>query len=357
MDFIDKLKQFSTRIDSLKDTISTEKATKTSLIMPFFAMLGYDVFNPAEFIPEFTADVGIKKGEKVDYAILFDGKPAILVEAKAVSEKLTKHSSQLFRYFGTSDAKFAILTNGVTYQFFTDLEDANKMDEAPFLEVNMLDIKEAQVTELKKFTKAAFDVNEIFSVASDLKYSNEFKNILFSELASPSDDFTKFFLSKAYDGRQTQSIVDKFKPVLKKSLNAYISELMNDKIKQAFESSSNVTETGSPESNNISDSETEEPKHKIITTPEELEAYFVIKNTLSNLAPISDITYKDTESYMSVLYKNKVTNWICRLHFNGAKKYITVPSADKKPLRIDIEDVYDIQNHSAELIEALSRYL
>ena len=64
MDFIDQLKQFSKRVDSLKGSISTEEATKTAVIMPFFAMLGYDVFNPQEFVPEFTADVGIKKGEK-----------------------------------------------------------------------------------------------------------------------------------------------------------------------------------------------------------------------------------------------------------------------------------------------------
>ena len=126
MDFIDKLKQFSKRVESLKDNIQTEEATKTSLIMPFFSLLGYDVFNPDEFIPEFTADVGIKKGEKVDYAILQDGKPVILIEAKWIGEKLEKHDSQLFRYFATCKAKFAILTNGQYYRFYTDLEEPNR---------------------------------------------------------------------------------------------------------------------------------------------------------------------------------------------------------------------------------------
>ena len=104
MDFIDQLKQFAKRAESLKDTVETEEATKTALIMPFFSMLGYDVFNPQEFVPEFTADVGIKKGEKVDYAIVKDGSPVILVECKASSESLDKHDSQLFRYFGTTTA-------------------------------------------------------------------------------------------------------------------------------------------------------------------------------------------------------------------------------------------------------------
>lgn len=121
MDFIDQVKQFAKRVEGMKDTIQTEEATKTSIIMPFFSLLGYDVFNPNEFIPEFTADVGIKKGEKVDYAILSDGSPVILIECKWIGEPLEKHDSQLFRYFGTSKAKFAILTNGLIYRFYTDL--------------------------------------------------------------------------------------------------------------------------------------------------------------------------------------------------------------------------------------------
>ena len=167
MDFIDQLKQFSKRVESMKDSIQTEEATKTAIIMPFFSMLGYDVFNPQEFVPEFVADVGIKKGEKVDYAILKDGDPIILIECKSISEKLEKHDSQLFRYFGTTTAKFAILSNGQYYRFYTDLDNPNKMDENPFLTINILDIKDNQVPELKKFCKSEFDIDEIFSTASE----------------------------------------------------------------------------------------------------------------------------------------------------------------------------------------------
>ena len=131
MDFIDQLKQFSKRVESMKDSIQTEEATKTAIIMPFFAMLGYDVFNPQEFVPEFTADVGIKKGEKVDYAIIKEGEPVILIECKSIQENLDRHDSQLFRYFGTTTAKFAILTNGLIYRFYTDLDSPNKMDDDP----------------------------------------------------------------------------------------------------------------------------------------------------------------------------------------------------------------------------------
>lgn len=137
MEINEKIYNLADRIKQLKSNIQTEEATKQSFILPFFQVLGYDVFNPLEFVPEFTADVGIKKHEKVDYAILKDGEPLILIEAKSCTEKLDKHASQLFRYFGTTKAKFAILTNGIVYNFYTDLEQPNIMDSQPFYILDM----------------------------------------------------------------------------------------------------------------------------------------------------------------------------------------------------------------------------
>lgn len=357
MDFIDELKQFSKRVDTLKDSLTTEEATKTSLIMPFFALLGYDVFNPEEFVPEYTADVGIKKGEKVDYAILNNGEPVILIEAKWVKEPLHKHDSQLFRYFGTSKAKFAILTNGIIYRFYTDLEETNKMDEKPFLEINMLDIKETQVSELKKFKKSAFNIDEIFNTASQLKYSNEIKNIFSQDLQNPSDGLVKYFLSSVYDGQRTQNVIEKFRPIIKQSLNQFISEMMNDKIKTALGSDGTPDqEENAPAEQNQAVSEPVK-ENKIFTTEEELEAFFIVKNMLKDIVPMQDVTYKDNERYMAILHKGKTTRWICRLYFNGSKKYITVPDGDKKEIRIDIESVYDIEKHKDKLIEAVNMYL
>lgn len=202
MEFNEKIKQFSERVSMLKDTISTEEATKMSLIVPVFQILGYDVFNPLEFCPEYTADVGIKKGEKVDYAILEDGQPNILIECKSCSEQLDKHSSQLFRYFGTTPAKFGILTNGIIYRFYTDLEESNKMDLVPFLEIDMLSLKESSINEFKKFCKENFDRDKIFSTAEELKYSSLIKGVLSSEFEKPSEEFVRFILANIYDGQK-----------------------------------------------------------------------------------------------------------------------------------------------------------
>lgn len=354
MDFIDQVKQFSKRVESLKDGIQTEEATKTSIIMPFFSMLGYDVFNPQEFIPEFTADVGIKKGEKVDYAILQDGQPVILIEAKWIGEPLEKHDSQLFRYFGTTKAKFAILTNGMVYRFYTDLEEPNKMDEKPFFEFNIIDIKENQVPELKKFHKSTFNLSDVFDTAAELKYVAEFKNTMLKELQNPSDGFVRFFLTDIYSGQKTQTVIEKFRPILKKSLNNLISEMMNDKIKSALANESKEVVAAEPAP--VEEIEPE-PASKIVTTSDELECYFIIKNLLKDLTPVSEITYKDTESYLNILYKNNVRKWICRVILTANQKTLIIPDENKKETKYALTDLYEIEQYKDQLVEVLQRYL
>ncbi|HII07162.1 MAG TPA: restriction endonuclease, partial [Methanotrichaceae archaeon] len=176
MDFIDKIHELAARIPNQIEHIQTEEATKNALVLPFIAALGYNVFDPTEVVPEFTADVGTKKGEKVDYAVLMDENPIILFECKWCGANLdNEHSSQLYRYFSVTDGRFGVLTNGIIYRFYSDLEKPNKMDEKPFFELNLLDIDESLVEELKKFTKSSFDLDDILTTASELKYTKEVK--------------------------------------------------------------------------------------------------------------------------------------------------------------------------------------
>lgn len=353
MDFIDQIKQFSKRVDALKSTIQTEEATKTSIIMPFFSMLGYDVFDPLEFSPEYTADVGIKKGEKVDYAIMADGQPTILIEAKWIGEALDKHDSQLFRYFGTTTAKFGILTNGIIYKFYTDLEAPNKMDETPFLEVNILDLREAQIAELKKFHKTSFSVDEIINVASELKYTSEFKRFFSDELQNPDDDMVKLFVSNVYHGVKTQAIIEKFRPIVKKAINQFISESMSDKIKIALNPTP-VPDAPLPEAVEALEAA---PERKIETTQDELEAFFYIRTLLKDTVPFADITYKDTESYFGVLYKQNTRKWICRLVLTSSQKTLILPDENKDSVRYALESVYDIETYKDKLVEVVQRYM
>ena len=133
MELHSQLKGLAEKVDQLKDKIDTEESTKHAFTLPFINILGYDTFNPTEVVPEFTADLGLKKGEKVDYAIFQNGNPILIVECKHWKQNLDVHNSQLFRYFHVTKTRFALLTNGIQYRFYTDLEETNKMDEKPFL--------------------------------------------------------------------------------------------------------------------------------------------------------------------------------------------------------------------------------
>lgn len=356
MGFSENLFQLSERILSIKSNILTEEATKMSMVIPFFQLLGYDVFNPLEFCPEYTADVGIKKGEKVDYAIIIDEKPVILIECKSCTESLDKHSSQLFRYFGTTSAKFGILTNGLIYRFYTDLDEANKMDLTPFLEINIENLKDSLIPSLKKFCKEEFDTDSIFSTASELKYTNLIKDLLASELDSPSDDFTKLILSSIYDGQKNQKVIEKFKPIIKKSFNSFINELLNQKISSAL-NIENEKSSDSSDSMNESENAADIEPQKIITTPEEIQAFFIIRGLLVGTVAIEDIVYRDTESYFGVLYKDNNRKPICRLNLDGKRMQILIPDENKKFDRFYLENINDLYGYKEKLIQSVSRYL
>ena len=347
MDFNEQLNNYSNRTQQLKSQLITEESTKTSLIMPFFQMLGYDIFNPLEFCPEYTADVGIKKGEKVDYAILKDGNPVILIECKSCNETLDKHSSQLFRYFGTTSAKFCILTNGIVFQFFTDLEKVNKMDLTPFLEINFENLKDYQINELKKFRKTDFDSDRITSTASNLKYTSLIKDFLQQQIDDPNDDFVKYVTGNVYDGPKTQKILEQFSPLVKKSFASLINELVNKKISSALDK------------NEDSESVEDEiiPKSKIITTEAEIESYYIIRGMLAGTCNVEDVTYRDTESYFGILFTNNNRKPICRLNLDRKNKQLFIPDENKKYERIYIDSLNDLYKYKSRLIEVVKRYI
>jgi hypothetical protein len=345
MDFKDQIKQLSDRIEKLKDNLQTEEATKNALIMPFLQALGYDVFNPLEVVPEYTCDIGTKKGEKIDYAILKDGTPAILIECKHWGQDLTLHDNQLLRYFNVSPAKFGLLTNGIIYKFYTDLESENKMDEKPFLEVNLTDIKEHHIDELKKFHKSYFDVNNILSSASELKYTNELKAVIKREFESPSPDFVKLLARQVYDSIITSKILDLFTGLTKKSISTYINELISDRLKLALKTNEEASST--PQENEVAE------ENKIETTLEELEGFGAVKSMLYGKIGSGRIGYKDTLNYFNILLDDSVRKTFCRLYFNGKKKFIAIYDNLKSDFtKYPIEKLDDIYNYSEQIFAA-----
>lgn len=352
MEFAEKLKEHIDHVAKYKDFVTNEEQTKQSLIMPFFKVLGYDVLNPKEFVPEYTADVGIKKGEKVDYAIIIDGKPLILVECKSASDNLERHSSQLFRYFGTTDARFGVLTNGVLYKFYTDLDQQNKMDSAPFLTINLEALLDREISELQKFTRNAIDVSKILDTAETLKYSKMIKDWLIKELDSPSPDFIKTILNSGiYKGTKTQNIIDKFTPIVKKASSQYINDLLNTRIKSALEKENQLEKEQEPaEFMHI-------PESEIETTMEELEAFAIIKAILRQTVDSNRVFYKDTRRYFGILLDNNTWKWICRVYLQRSTKYIVVAGENKEGVRFNIKNIDDIYNYADDIMKSCARYL
>ena len=171
-----KLEQLHQRVDSLKDQINTEEATKNAFVMPFIQILGYDIFNPTEVIPEFICDIGTKKGEKIDYVIKRNGEPILIIECKNWKEKVDAHNSQLHRYYHVSKSRFGVLTNGHQYNFYADLEKPNIMDEKPFFTLDLSNLKDSSLKILEKFSKNGYNLDEILDSAEALKYIKAIRN-------------------------------------------------------------------------------------------------------------------------------------------------------------------------------------
>lgn len=351
MEFTNQMEALSSKVTSLIEHVQTEEATKNALIMPFLQTLGYDVFNPTEVVPEFIADIGKKKGEKVDYAIMDESTPIALIECKCCTSTLNEtHASQLHRYFHTTKARIGILTNGVQYMFFSDLESKNVMDEKPFMTIDMLDLDEQLIPELKKLTKTTFELDSMLSTANNLKYTNEIKKQLELQLENPSPEFVKVVLSQFYKGMKTQQVIDHFTPLIKKSFKSLVSDHINYRLKSAFSEQQQDDEQ-------VEESNTQPDENNgVVTTEEELEGFMMIRAILRGTVDISRVQHRDTKSYFGILLDDNNRKPICRLHFNTSQKYITVFDENRKEIKHPIESLDDIYNYTDEIRRIISVY-
>jgi len=353
MDFKDQIKQLGERVLKLKDQIQTEEATKNAFIMPFLQSLGYDVFNPIEVVPEYVTDVGTKKGEKIDYAIFRDGNPIILVECKHWAQNLDLHDGQLLRYFHVSKSKFGLLTNGIVYRFYSDLVEQNKMDEKPFLEFNISEIKDNQIEELKKFHKSYFDVESIVNTASELKYTNELKQILHQELTNPTPDFVKHFAKQVYPSIVTAKVLEQFTNLIKKSATIYISDLITERLKTAL---NKENESASQQESQTVIPTNPSNENNVVTTEEELEGFMIVKTILRQKISVARVSYRDAQSYFAILLDDNNRKTICRLYLNGSKKYLATLDDQKKEIKNEITSLDDIFNFSDALLKVVENY-
>ena len=327
MTFKDDIQKLSVQVKERKEYITNEEMTKQALIIPFIQILGFDVFNPIEIRPEYSADFGIKKGEKVDYALFKENEPIIFIEAKSVNENLNNHDAQLARYFNsTKEVKLAILTNGVEYKFFTDLNANNVMDDTPFLNINLLEIKESDIESLNKLRKENFDKYSLITYAEELVYTSTLNESLRRLFSNPSDDFVRFIVKDFSEMRITSNVIERFRPLVKKAISNAVLDIVIKGLYQqetlTIKKEENIN-NDSVNRDDLSEIEIGNKVHKgIITTENELKGFNIVKDILEkNNRDISEINYKDTTNYFSVYLRN-TTRWIIRFNLDASKKNV-----------------------------------
>jgi hypothetical protein len=349
-----KLEQLHQRVDSLKDQINTEEATKNAFVMPFIQILGYDIFNPTEVIPEYICDIGTKKGEKIDYVIMKDGEPILIIECKHWKEKVDAHNSQLHRYYHVSKSRFGVLTNGHTYDFYTDLEKPNIMDDKPFFTLDLSNLKDTSLKILEKFTKNGYSLEDILDSAEALKYIKAIRTEFEKELKEPSDEFVKLLVNRFFQKPLTANRMIAFKEYSKKAISSSINESINFRLKNALDINETISTKETSQINPI-DQNIEMPK--FITTEEEIEGSQIIKAILRENLSATRIAFRDTQSYFGILLDDNNRKPICRLHFNSANKYVELfhngkDNGEKRAIN-SLEDIYDFKK---ELLETIKIY-
>jgi len=359
MDFADSVYELAKKAASVREKILTEEATKHALVMPFISILGYNPFDPTEVVPEFAADIGEKKGEKVDYAILKDGTPIMLFECKQRGSELSaKSATQLQRYFhGVPDVKFGVLCDGIRYLFFSDLDRSNVMDGQPFFVADLMNLDDAAIEELKRFTKPKFDADDILSTAGVLKYTREIQAVLKSEFAAPTKDFVRLLTCRVYDGFFTKRAEERFTPIVKNAFQRFVNATINETLETA-----KTLQAGGPRaearngSQEITETE-EQDTGDIVTTAEEIQAYYAVKAALIGSVDLDRVQIQDARSYAKIVLDGNTRRPICRLWFNNPRrKYISLFDKDTGEERVRIEKVDEILAYRERLKATVAKY-
>ncbi|KUY21409.1 type I restriction enzyme HsdR N-terminal domain-containing protein [Elizabethkingia anophelis] len=348
-----KLEQLSQRIQGLKEQVQTEEATKNAFVMPFIQMLGYDIFNPTEVIPEYIADIGTKKGEKVDYLIKNNQEPILIIECKNWKENADAHNSQLHRYYHVSKARFGVLTNGIVYNFYTDLEKPNIMDDKPFLTINLEDLKDSAIKVLESFNKQSYNLESILDSAEALKYIRAIRKEFEKEIENPSDELVRLLVNKFFERPLTANRMQSFKEYTKRALSISITESISSRLKSALVINERL-DTNTPKPVAVDEhSETS----KVVTTEEELEAFQIVKAILREKLPAERIAHRDTQSYFGVLLDDNNRKPVCRFHFGTSRKQIELFHNGKDAgERMLLESLEDIYKHRDLLHQTLENY-
>lgn len=351
------LSDLAETIQRNREHVHTEEATKHSFVLPLVSrVLGYDIFDPTEFMSELVADVGQKKGEKIDYALAVDSKPQVLVEVKHSGAKLTlENAGQLYRYFGVTDARIGVLTNGVQYKFYSDLVAPNRMDHEPFLEFNLDEFssERSKVRLLLLLSKKWFNLPALLETASSLRLAELLRQKFEQEFDEPSDELVKLFAVSIQHGPYTQRVREQFQPLVKQAFRNFIKRKVDERLQSAL--AGNTDSPARAEEVIIVQPADEKT---IVTTDEEMTGFNIVKAIASAEVSLERIHARDRQSYFAVLLDDNSRKTICRLYLNGLrKKHIAFLNEEGKEERYELESLDSIHHHASQIREAVKRHI
>ncbi len=351
--FPQKVKDLAARSRHASEHALTEEATKTSVILPMIQSLGFDVFNLQEVTPEYVADVGTKKGEKIDFALKIDGKVAILIEAKPISMALGYNQvSQLYRYFGVSGARLAILTNGKEVWFFSDIDEKNKMDKRPFFIFDLQSYDDRQVDEFARFQKETFAIHEILEAASNLKYVKSAAGFLTNQLSKPDDEFVRYVGRQIFDGTITKSVVEQLRPAVQSALDEVIRHRIQDKLNVTF-----GKEAPAQDAVGVGASDNSALQSDVETTDDERLAFLIVQAIGAKLVSVERLTMRDAKSYCSVFVDDNNRRPVCRFYFNAKNsRALGLFDAQKVETKVTIAKISDIYQYAQQIEGAISAF-
>ena len=268
-------------------------------------------------------------------AVCIENEAKMLIECKPANIKLTSnHKNQLYRYFSVSDVKIAVLTNGSIYQFFTDYDNPGRMDENPFLEVDLRYLTDQKIESLKLFTKDNFSLEKIQENVKELRYRQAIHEVLLGEIRYPSDELMHVIAKKVYSG------------VLTKSRMKYFERIIAEEIKDVFDNDYEL---------DLSD---------IITIDEEIEGFYIVRAIVSEVIDSNRVSIRDVKSYCGILLDDNHHYPICRLYFNDLDNLVVAffdsmqkdKHGGKVEEKIVINKVVDIYNYKEKLLDTVRAY-
>lgn len=295
------------------EAIKNEEATKTALILPMLSALGYDIFNPKELIPEMDCDL-TKNGDRLDYALAIRGEVKILIECKHHNVNLSLHSAQLKKYYAASDARCAILTNGLEYWFYSDTAKANIMDDEPFFKFSVTASSNEDIQQLGIFSRESFSDDRIASFIKE----REFK----------------------------KKVLDSYRLTVIKMSKELVSMILN---KAGLETN---------DSNILKCREILASEAGIISAEEQggasLSAIDVVRSMLSGIIEaerLFSVQYKGHEA----IFVDNQSRWLCRI--NPGKKIIVFPPAGEGDTKDYSGNTSDLADYQELFVKSIKSYI